>query len=211
MTRAIRAVLFDFGGVISTSPFDAFARFERERGLPQGFLRQVNATNHHTNAWARLERAEVSIDEFGDLFAAESEALGHRVDGRDVLALLMGDLRPEMVRAVQRCHERLKTGLLTNNFVAFGDDGPAPERFNAVMDHFDVVVESSRVGIRKPEPAFYELACELLDIEPAEAVFLDDIGANLKPARAMGMHTIKVLDPADALVELEAIVGFPVT
>lgn len=211
MTRAIRAVLFDFGGVISTSPFDAFARFEREHGLPQGFLRQVNATNHHTNAWARLERAEVGIDEFGDLFAAESEALGHRVDGRDVLALLMGDLRPEMVRAVRRCHERLKTGLLTNNFVAFGDEGSAKEGFKAVMDHFDVVVESSRVGIRKPEPRFYELACELLDIEPAEAVFLDDIGANLKPARAMGMHTIKVVDPADALVELEAIVGFPVT
>ncbi len=206
---SVQAVLFDFGGVLSTSPFEAFARFERERGLPDGFLRRVNATNHHDNAWARLERSEIDVDEFAELFAIESEALGHRLDGREVLALLGGDLRPEMVTAVERCHERLKTGLLTNNFVAFGGESPAGDPIRAVMDHFDVIVESSRVGIRKPEPRFYELACDLLAIEPAEAVFLDDIGANLKPARNMGMHTIKVVDPVAALAELESVVGFP--
>ncbi|MCX7620121.1 MAG: HAD-IA family hydrolase [Acidimicrobiales bacterium] len=208
MQPPLCAVLFDFGGVLSSSPFEAFTRFERERGLPEGFLRRVNANDPHANAWARLERSEISVEEFDELFASESEALGHRVNGREVLGLLVGDLRPEMVEAVRRCHERLKTGLLTNNFVAFGETDSPTGQFRTVLEHFDVVVESSRVGIRKPEPRFYELACEQLDIAPTEAVFLDDLGTNLKPARSMGMRTIKVVDPAQALAELEAVVGF---
>lgn len=199
------AVLFDFGGVLSTSPFDAFDRYERERGLPHGFLRRVNATDPDTNAWARLERAELDLAAFDAAFARESEALGHRVPGADVLGLLAGDIRPEMIEAVRRCGERLKTGLLTNNVLGTMDDPHVGE----LLALFDAVVESSVVGVRKPEPAFYELACELLEIEPSAAVFLDDLGINLKPARALGMATIKVTDPAIALDELEALVGFP--
>jgi putative hydrolase of the HAD superfamily len=214
---AIRAVLFDFGGVLSTSPFEAFARFEREHGLPDGFIRRVNATDSDTNAWARLERNELGMDGFGEAFARESAALGHEVDGREVLALLAGDLRPAMVEAVRRSREHFRTALLTNNFMplptgdtptadAPGWDGPHAD----VLTHFDVIVESSRVGIRKPSPEFYEMACSLLDIEPAEAVFLDDLGINLKPARAMGMTTIKVEDPDRALDELESVLGVSV-
>ena len=202
---AIDAVLFDFGGVLSTSPFDAFARYERERGLPHGFLRRVNATDPDANAWARLERAELALDAFDEAFATESAALGHRVPGADVLALLAGDVRPEMVEAVRRCGEHLKTGLLTNNVLGTMADPRVAE----LLALFDAVVESSVVGVRKPEPAFYELACDLLGIEPAAAVFLDDLGINLKPARQLGMTTIKVVDPAAALDELEAVVGFP--
>lgn len=207
----IRAALFDFGGVILSSPFEAFARFERERGLPDGFLRSVNATSPDTNAWARLERSELGLDEFGDAFADESEALGHRVDGREVLGLLMGDLRPAMVEALRRCHARpdLSTGLLTNNFVLSDGHVDREHEMHEVLSLFDVVVESSRVGVRKPDPRFYELACQQLGIEPHEAVFLDDLGVNLKPARAMGMTTIKVVDPDDALADLEAVLGFP--
>jgi putative hydrolase of the HAD superfamily len=206
---SVRAVLFDFGGVIQSSPFEAFAEFERRRALPEGFLRRVNATDPDTNAWAALERSEVTLDEFGDRFARESEALGHRVDGREVLPLLAGTLRPAMVTALRRCHERLNTGLLTNNFLlADGDVDRAPE-MREVLSLFHVVVESSRAGVRKPDPRFYELACEQLGIEPAEAVFLDDLGVNLKPARAMGMTTIKVTDPGVAVAELESVVGFP--
>jgi putative hydrolase of the HAD superfamily len=201
----VRAVLFDFGGVLSTSPFDAFARYERDHALPVGFLRSVNATDAHTNAWARLERAELDLTGFDAAFADESERLGHRVPGADVLALLAGDVRPEMVEAVRRCGEHLATGLLTNNVLGSMTD----PRVGELLAMFDVVVESSVVGVRKPEPRFYELACEQLGIEPTEAVFLDDLGINLKPARAMGMATIKVGDPAVALAELEAIVGFP--
>ncbi|MDQ3756791.1 MAG: HAD-IA family hydrolase [Actinomycetota bacterium] len=201
----IKAVLWDFGGVILSSPFEAFARWEQETGLPPDFLRKVNAIDPHGNAWARLERSEVTLDEFCDLFEREAAEAGHPVDARRVLALLLGELRPQMVEAVKRCKERLKVGMLTNNIAAPETRPDLAE----VMALFDVVVESSKVGVRKPEPRFYELACELLDIEPHEAVFLDDLGVNLKPARAMGMTTIKVVDPDDALRELEAVLGFP--
>ena len=203
---AVRAVLFDFGGVLTTSPFDAFARYEAEHALPAGFIRSVNARNHHHNAWARLGRAELSPAAFDAAFAAESAELGHEVPGADVLALLAGDLRPAMVRALTRVHERLATGLLTNNFLT--GDGATPSPFAAVLAEFDVIVESARVGVRKPEPRFYELACDALAIEPSEAVFLDDLGVNLKPAAAMGMRTIKVVDPDAAITELASIVGF---
>jgi putative hydrolase of the HAD superfamily len=206
----VRAVIFDFGGVILTSPFEAFARYERANGLPDGFLRRLNATDPDTNAWARLERNEVDWAGFADLYEAEARAAGHEIDGRAVLALLAGEVRPVMVEALRRCHDRLKTALLTNNFVVPGARGEAlPEgAMEGLADLFDVVIESSKVGVRKPDTAIYELVCRELGIEPSEAVFLDDLGGNLKPARAMGMTTIKVDDPDGALAELERVVGF---
>ncbi len=203
----VTAVLWDFGGVLTTSPFDAFAAYEAANSLQPGFIRHLNATNPDTNAWAGLERGELSLDEFAARFEAEAAALGAVIDARAVLNELSGELRPAMVTALRRCHEKLKTGLLTNNFSATaahgGDSGYAP-----VLPYFDVVVESSTTGRRKPDPAFYQIACDLMHIQPVQAVFLDDLGVNLKPARTMGMVTIKVEDPARALLELEAVVGF---
>jgi putative hydrolase of the HAD superfamily len=204
----IRAALFAFGGVILTSPFEAFARYEDANGLPAGFLRAINARNPDDNAWARLERSEVDMAGFCELFEAEALDAGHAVSGSDVLGLLAGELRPEMVEAVRRCAEQLRTGLLTNNFVGVRS-AEAEHPFHDMLDLFDEIVESSQVGVRKPDPRFYEHACARLEIEPSEAVFLDDLGVNLKPARAMGMTTIKVDDPAAALTELEQIIGFP--
>ena len=204
----IRAVLWDFGGVILTSPFDAFARYETEHALPDGFLRSVNSTDSDTNAWARLERSELSGDDFDAAFAAESSALGHEIPGRDVLALLVGDVRPEMVVALDAVRAAgLATACLTNNVVGVFERRDIDE----VMRRFDVVVESSAVGVRKPEPRFYEIACELLAVRPEECVFLDDLGVNLKPAKAMGMTTIKVGDPAAAIDELESVLGLDLT
>ncbi|HLT70546.1 MAG TPA: HAD-IA family hydrolase [Acidimicrobiales bacterium] len=208
----VRAVIFDFGGVITTSPFEAFARYEADNGLPDGFIRRLNATNPDDNAWARLERNEVDLDGFVELFEAEAEAAGHRVDGRAVLSLLSGELRPSMVEALRRCRARLRTAIVTNNFLvgdAAADGAPRGGPMAEVLDHVDVLVESSRVGLRKPDPAIYRLVCDELGVEPVEAVFLDDLGVNLKPARAMGMTTIKVVDPEEALAELERVVGFP--
>jgi putative hydrolase of the HAD superfamily len=208
---SVRAVIFDFGGVIVSSPFEAFARYEHDNRLPAGFLRRLNATDPDTNAWARLERSEVDPAGFAELFEAEARAAGHEIDSRAVLAQLAGEVRPAMVEAARRCHERLKTGLLTNNFVLADLTGP-PQReglMAVVADLFDVVIESSRVGLRKPDTAIYELVCRELEVAPREAVFLDDLGVNLKPARAMGMTTIKVERPDQALAELEAVVGFP--
>jgi putative hydrolase of the HAD superfamily len=203
--RPIKAVLWDFGGVITSSPFDGFASYEQEHGLPPGFIRGLNATNADANAWAGLERGHLDVDGFAAQFEMEARAAGATLDAKAILSLLQGELRPAMVDAVRRCHQRLKTGLLTNNFSPM----EASNGHETVLGHFDVIVESCRTGLRKPDPGFYQLACELLDIEPAEAVFLDDLGINLKPARAMGMHTVKVTDPAAALAALEALVGFP--
>ncbi|MGH9093971.1 MAG: HAD-IA family hydrolase [Acidimicrobiales bacterium] len=197
-------MLWDFGGVITTSPFDAFTRYEQAHDLPAGFLRGLNATDPDSNAWAAFERGRIDVDEFTARFEAEARRAGGTVVAGDVLAAVSGEVRPAMVEAVRRCQERLRTGLLTNNFLVEDktvDYGP-------VLDYFDVVVESSRVGCRKPEPQFYRRACDLLGIEPAEAVFLDDLGVNLKPARALGMTTIKVVDAEVALAELEDLVGF---
>jgi putative hydrolase of the HAD superfamily len=203
----IEAVFWDFGGVILTSPFDAFARYERRRGLPGGVIRSINATNPHTNAWARLERTEISTADFDEEFAREAAAIGLDIRGADVLELLAGDVRKEMVQALDGVIAAgYRTACLTNNVVADGDVDVRPE-VAAVMARFDHVVESSKVGVRKPEPAFYELACRLTGVEPAAVVFLDDLGVNLKPAAAMGMTTIKVTDPAAAIAELESVLG----
>jgi putative hydrolase of the HAD superfamily len=209
MTSTIRAVLFDYGGVVTTSPFEAFARLEAERNLPRDFIRTVNSTNPDTNAWARLERSDLTVEEFGPAFEAEARELGHELNGAEVLGCLAGDIRPEMVEAIRRCREQLRTACLTNNFnTPSGPMGSEPHRFDEL---FEVVIESRVVGVRKPDPAFYDIACERLSIEPAEAVFLDDLGINLKPARAMGMTTIKVVDAASAIAELEDVVGFPLS
>ena len=198
----IRAVLWDFGGVILTSPFEAFARYEQTNGLPDSFLRSVNATNPHENAWAHLERNTIGATEFDTQFATESEALGHRVAGADVLALLAGEVRHEMVVALDRVKQAgFLTACLTNNVVG----GDPRSDVADVMTRFDHVVESSKVGVRKPEPRFYEIACELLAVEPGECVFLDDLGINLKPAAAMGMTTIKVVDADQAITDLERV------
>ena len=203
-------MLWDFGGVILSSPFEAFNRYEQANGLPTDFIRSVNTADPDRNAWARLERNDVTPTEFDALFATESAALGHRVRGADVLSLLSGEVRTEMVTALDRVIEAgYATACLTNNVVA--DDTATEKRPDvaAVMDRFDHVVESSKVGVRKPEPRFYEIACELVGTPPEHCVFLDDLGINLKPARAMGMQTIKVADAAQALTELEAVLEIP--
>ncbi len=211
VSTSIRAVLWDFGGVILSSPFDAFSRYETEAGLPAGLIRTLNAANPDTNAWARFERNEVTLDEFCVLFEAEAAASGHTVSGRAVMSLLHGEVRPRMVTAVRRCKEAgFLIACLTNNVRLDHRSGTAqPERpeVGEVMALFDHVTESSLAGIRKPEPRFYEMACEALSIEPNEAVFLDDLGINLKPAAAMGMKTIKVVDPDVALEELSVHIG----
>jgi putative hydrolase of the HAD superfamily len=205
----IRAVLFDFGGVISSSPFEAFAHLEAERGLPANFVRTVNATNPDTNAWAKLERGEVDLETFGSLWSDEARALGHELDGRLVLERLAGEIRPRMVDAIRSCRTKFKTACLTNNFTRA--EATLSEEVAAVYALFDAILESRVLGVRKPDPMFYELACETLEVEPGECVFLDDLGVNLKPARALGMHTIKVADPEVALTELGELLELSLT
>jgi putative hydrolase of the HAD superfamily len=212
--RIPRAVLWDFGGVILSSPFEAFNRYEAEAGLPKDFVRGLNARNPDTNAWARMERSEVSLDEFVRLFEAEASEQGHRLDGWRILQALSGDVRPQMVEALRRCRAAFRVACITNNMRHGEGPGMArtPDKAKAVaeiMTLFEHIVESSKVGVRKPDPAIYRHACDLLGVAPHDCVYLDDLGINLKPARALGMQTIKVGDPDVAIAELEAIVGLP--
>lgn len=210
--EVIAAVFWDFGGVILSSPFDAFARYENAVGIPNGTIRQLNATNPDTNAWAKFERSDVTFDEFCLLFEAEAKNSGIVVDARQVMALLHGEIRPAMVEALRRIKAAgLKVACLTNNVQTSqspGSDGETRRDVVEVMAMFDHVTESRHAGVRKPEIRFYEMACDAVGVRPTQVVFLDDLGINLKPAAAMGMRTIKVTDPDTALAELEAHVGF---
>lgn len=205
----LEAVIWDFGGVITTSPFEAFSRFELERGLPADIIRRTNAINHWENAWAKFERAEVSLETFDHLFALESLALGAEVRGKDVLPLLSGDLRPEMVDALRLVGGQFKTGCITNNLPAnsIGSIGGRSLYVAEVMALFDHVIESAKIGLRKPDPRIYQMMVEALDVDPKRCVYLDDLGVNLKPARDMGMTTIKVVTAAQALADLETATG----
>lgn len=209
----IEAVIWDFGGVFTTSPFDAFNRYERERGLPVDFVRQVNSVNPDTNAWARLERSEIDAATFDAAFAEEARALGHDVPGRDILALLSGDVRPKVADALKACKAAgLKVGCITNNAPTGKGAGMASssEKAKAIADifaQFEHVIESSKAGVRKPDPRIYEMMCEALKVDPKACVYLDDLGINLKPARAMGMTTIKVTGEAQLLADLSAATG----
>jgi putative hydrolase of the HAD superfamily len=205
---AVKAVLWDFGGVMTDSPFLAFRRFEQARGLPENFLRGINARDPDTNAWARFERSELTPEQFDEAFAQEARQAGHEVRGLDVIDLVYGAVRPAMVAALRASKRHYTNACVTNNVAAgpsrgFDRDPERAATWRSVLDLFDAVIESSRLGVRKPEARFFELACAQLGIRPEQAVYLDDLGPNLKPARAMGMRTIKVEDPDAAIAALE--------
>lgn len=206
----IKAVIFDYGGVFTNSPLLAFAQYERTHGLPEKFIGGVIKTNMHDNAWAKLERSEISADEFDKMFAQESKAAGHEMSGATLLDLLsLMTFHENMITALERLQSAgFKTGCITNNMpvgtggwdVAEADKGRAGD----ILKSFDHVIESAKAGVRKPEPRIYEMMCDTLDVAPNECVFLDDLGVNLKPAKAMGMITIKVplMDVSPAIDDL---------
>jgi putative hydrolase of the HAD superfamily len=208
----IEALIWDFGGVLTTSPFEAFRRFEVERGLPKDFLRSVNARNPHANAWARFERAEIDADAFDRAFAEECASLGQHVGGAEILPLLAGALRPRMVATLRAAKSRYKLGCITNNVPAGKGAGMAIGDTQAravaeVLAFFDRVIESSKIGLRKPDPRIYQMMCDKLGVEPSACVYLDDLGVNCKPAAALGMVAIKVESERQALADLARALG----
>lgn len=214
--KEIKAVLFDFGGVVMSSPIDAFVQFEREHNLPSRFIAEVNLAAPDTNAWACAERGEIDQAEFIRRFEEEARGRGHHVDGKKVLGVLAGELRPAMVTAIKKCKERYKVACLTNNMnagigSAMSRTEERAKQVAEVMALFDYVIESWKTGARKPEKKFYDKALETIGVPAENCVFLDDLGVNLKAAKALGMTTIKVSDPTVALKELEAILGHSVS
>jgi putative hydrolase of the HAD superfamily len=203
----IRAVVFDIGGVIQDSPLHAIARYERDHGLPPGTINRTVVAAGERGAWSRLERGELTVEAWCAPFEDDCRAHGLTVDATHLMQYIAeaGRERPQMLRAVSRLRARgLRVGALTNNWVT----EKATTRPHPIGRHFDALVESRAVGMRKPDPRIYQLICRQLSVEPAQAAFLDDIGTNLKSAKALGMHTIKVSEPEQALRELGALVGF---
>ena len=213
MPGPYEAVIFDFGGVITASPFEAFNRLEAERGLPQDFVRRINATNPDSNAWALFERAEIDATVFDRLFAAEAAAAGHALDGASVLAVLSGSIRPAMVTALDRLKaEGYRLACITNNVPAGHGAGMARsddkrDAYEQVFARFEHVIESSKAGVRKPDPRIYLMMCEHLGLEPPACVYLDDLGINCKPAATLGMAAIKVTSGEQALADLGELLG----
>ncbi len=212
-TTQIAAVLFDFGGVITSSPFEAFARLEDQRNLPRNLIRTINAANPDSNAWARFERAEIDARAFDLAFAAEAAAMGHALSGRDVLAVLAGELRPAMVTALDQLRSAgYKLGCITNNVPAGQGAGMAASsarqiEYERIFARFDHVIESSKAGIRKPDPQIYLMMCDALGVPAARCIYLDDLGINCKPAAQLGMRAIKVVSGDQALAELGTMLG----
>ena len=212
----IKAVFWDFGGVITSSPFDSFNTFEESQNLPKDIIRTINSTNPDNNAWAKLERSEIDQEEFDSLFEFESQEFGFSIRGKEVLTLLKGQIRPEMVKALRKIKNKLVQGCLTNNIQS--NDNQEIQKENTsisrahqeVMGLFDFVFESSKENVRKPDPRFYELACDRGKVKPSEVIFLDDLGINLKPARVLGMQTIKVVKADLALRELQNLIDFQI-
>ena len=203
------SIFWDFGGVITSSPFEAFKKFEIENDLPENFLRKVNSTNPQNNAWALLEQSKINQMEFNDLFFQESSELGFGVNGLKVLDLLEGDLRLGMVDIIKTLKKMdFIQACLTNNFIPDNDNQPDMmdlNKKNEVFNLFDFIFESKEIGLRKPDQAFYDYVLEKVDIPPEKIIFLDDLGINLKPAKAMGMTTIKVISESQAKEDLERI------
>ncbi|MGI9440551.1 MAG: HAD-IA family hydrolase [Parvibaculales bacterium] len=213
MTQNFQAVIWDFGGVITSSPFEAFNRYERANNLPIDFIRNINAHNPDSNSWARFERNEIDSATFDREFLREAQTRDHAVPGRDVLALLAGDIRPEMVAVLDGLKSRdYRLACITNNVKTGTGAGMArnpkkAQMVQQIMARFEHIIESSVVGVRKPDPAIYKMACDSLNLAPAQCVFLDDLGVNLKPAAAIGMATIKVLSAAQAIADLAQLLG----
>ena len=206
------SVFWDFGGVITSSPFEAFSNFELNNNLPKDFIRKVNSTNHKSNAWAQLEQSKINLEEFDVLFKKESKSLGYEVSGGQILNLLQGEIRPEMVNALEKLKkENFTLACLTNNFNSGDKNQSALDDINEertkIMNNFDYIIESKELGIRKPDVEFYLKALEISGADPKKTIFLDDLGINLKPAKELGMTTIKVLDSDQALKELSNLVG----
>lgn len=213
MDRRFEAVIFDFGGVITASPFEAFNRLEVERGLPTDFIRTINKTNPDSNAWALFERAEIDAARFDTLFAEEAAALGHTLEGSAVLAVLSGMIRPAMVEALDTLKASgYRLACITNNVptghgAGMARSGDRKDAYEQVFARFEHVIESSKAGVRKPDPRIYLMMCDLLGMEPASCIYLDDLGINCKPAAQLGMHAIKVTSGDQALADLSAALG----
>ena len=170
------AILWDFGGVFTTSPFENFNLLEERCGAPRDFIRTLNSVNPTTNAWAQFESNQVSLEEFDELFAKESKLAGHEIRGKEVIRMLSGDLRPKMVELLKLCKEQYKVACITNNVKAgrgpgMSRDDDKASKVSKVMALFDDVIESSVEASEEPNPEIYKLVCQRISVEPEKCLY----------------------------------------
>ena len=212
----IEAVIFDYGGVLSTTPFAGIAEYERKMGYPEKSLAQLlfgsgaspqgPTEDIPDHDWHLLETGRLTLDEFHERLVKRSEAaLGRPLDLGDYAQFLreLGvSVHWMMVHRVRELRsEGYCTAILTNNVKEWGRYWKS----SIPLDLFDLIVDSCDVGLRKPDPAIYRLTCERLGVAPEAAVFLDDTRRHVGAARQVGLHGILVRDPWVALAELDAI------
>ena len=204
----LKAAIFDIGGVLTHSPVTRIKQYCLDHHIPDEVRWAIFAPED--GPWSRFERSELTREGFAAEFDTHIAPSGSKTSGAAFLEWFFTGFgeRPEMVNVVRYLRGKTKLAAITNNV---SREEPAQTRTSGIdlPSLFEVVVESAIEGVRKPEPRIYQIACEKLGISPHEAVFLDDLGANLKGARALGMQTIKVDDTLSCLDELERLLGIP--
>ena len=205
----IKTIIFDFGGVITNSPIEGFKLLEEKHGYDKGLITNINMNNPDDNAWAKSERGEIDIHTFLEEFEKEALEIGQKIDAREILQQLYGSMRENMINKIKLLSSSKKYKLICLTNVLKGVDIFTPkERVNSVnqvMTYFDIIYESYKLNMRKPETRIYQYILNEINIKPEETIFLDDLGMNLKPARQLGINTIKVVNPKDAINELDQI------
>ena len=203
----IKTIIFDFGGVVTNSPIEGFKKLEKTHGYSKGLITGINMNNPDNNAWARSERGEIEIDTFLSQFEQEALEIGHDINADEILIQLYGSPRPIMIKKIISLSKSNKYKLICLTNVLKGIEKFMPkereEVVNNIMSYFDKIYESYKIGMRKPEARIYEYIIKDLEINPKETVFLDDLGMNLKTARQLGINTIKVVDPIEAIKTLD--------
>ena len=202
---SIKNIIFDFGGVVTDSPIEGFKNLEEHYGISKGTISSIVMTNQDNNAWAKSERGEINIDTFIKEFNQEALNLGFKLDATNILKQLYGPLRPIMVEKIISLSKNFQLICLTNvlkDVHIFSNEKRILEVKN-ILNYFDKIYESYKIGMRKPEKRIYEHVLNDLNIKPENTIFLDDLGMNLKTAKLLGIHTIKVVNPIKAIKELD--------
>jgi putative hydrolase of the HAD superfamily len=207
----IHAAVFDLGGVFLAGGVEAVASFGERHGVPSDAWTTIRRElfDHETGLWCDVERGTCTFDDFVVRLRARTAEHGVTLSAQDARNFMQNTgesgrerLRPEIVDAAARLHARMPTALLTNNIREWRDEWRTLIDVDAL---FDVVIDSCEVGARKPEPAIYEVTRDRLGLPHDALFFLDDIGANLKIARAFGWQTLRYDDTARVLEVLDAI------
>ena len=188
--NAIKIVLWDYGGVLTESPIINFRKFENDNNYSLNTIVKINSDNKYNNAWAKLEKDEISIEQFSKLFREEAKQFGiPNINTDKLLECLNVKLNIKMVELLENVSKFYSCVCLTNNFKKMSSYD-----FENIKHNFSLIIESCKIGLRKPEKEIYTYVLKVLKVSAKEILFIDDLGINLKPAKELGFQTYKFID-----------------